>query len=120
MAKKVKFPLKMADDAQVRTLEELREHFDLTSVLGYYDDGRLIEWLTDRYYDDEAEKINALDSSAGDFKKQLCNILGAPYSEDEADVVNLADIAAKNERRERLKKFTADDKILAAADRVAF
>jgi len=68
MAKKVKFPLKMADETPVRTIEELREHFDLASVLGYYDNGRLVEWLTDRYYEDEASKINALDSSAGNFK----------------------------------------------------
>ena len=114
---KVKFPLKMADEAQVRNLEELREHFDLASVLGYYDSGRLVEWLTDRYYEDEAEKISVLDSSAPDFKKCLCDILGAAYVADDLD---MADIAGKNERRERLKQFTADDKILAAVDRVAF
>jgi hypothetical protein len=33
MAKKVKFPLTMADGAQVRTLEELREHFDLAGAV---------------------------------------------------------------------------------------
>jgi TPR repeat protein len=120
MAKKVKFLLKMADEAQVRSLEELREHFDLASVLGYYDDGRLIEWLTDRYYEAEAEKVKALDPKASDFKKYLCDILDAPYSEDKADGVDLAEISARNERLKRLKEFTSDDKILAAMDSVAY
>ena len=117
---KIKFPLKMANGEQVRTFEELRKHFDLASVLGYYDNGRLIEWLTDRYFEDEAEKIKALDSSSGDFKKQLCEILGAPYSEDAAVGLSMSNIAGRNKRRELLKEFTADDKILAAVDRVAF
>ena len=36
MAKKIRFPLKLAEGAEVRTLEELREHFDLEALLGYY------------------------------------------------------------------------------------
>jgi TPR repeat protein len=120
MAKKVKFLLKMADEAQVRSLEELREHFDLASVLGYYDDGRLIEWLTDRYYEAEAKKVEALDPKASDFKKSLCEILGVDYSKIGADYVSLTGISARNERLKRLKEFTADDKVLAAVDSVAF
>lgn len=120
MAKKIKFPLKMADGSQVRNIEELREHFDLTAVLSYYTSGRLAEWLTDRYYDVEAEKIKALEPSAKEFKKNLCEILAVPYSETGADDVDLANIAVKNERYERLKQFTADDTILAAVDLVAF
>jgi TPR repeat protein len=99
---------------------QLREHFDLASMLGYYDNGRLYEWLTDRYYENEAEKINKLDSSASDFKKQLCAILGVGYAEEASGAVELTDIAARNARRERLKQFTADDTILAAVDSVAF
>ena len=44
----VKFPLIMSDGTPVRTIEELREHFDLEAVLGYYSNGRLIKWLEDR------------------------------------------------------------------------
>lgn len=32
MRKNIKFPLKMKDDFPVRTMEELREHFDLTKM----------------------------------------------------------------------------------------
>ena len=57
MAKKIRFPLKMANGTDVRTIEELRTNFDLTTVLGYYADGKLITWLRDRFYDTEADKI---------------------------------------------------------------
>lgn len=120
MAKKVKFALQMSDGEQVRTLEELREHFDLESVLNYYENGRLYEWLIDRYYDEEAEKINVLDFSASDFKKKLCEVLEVPYLETEAKRVDLSDISKRNERREFLKRFTSDDVILDSVDRVAF
>ena len=52
MARKVKFPLKLADGTEARTLDELREHFDSESVVGYFHDGRLLTWLRSRYYDD--------------------------------------------------------------------
>ncbi|MCL1986453.1 MAG: hypothetical protein FWG64_00565 [Firmicutes bacterium] len=116
--KKIKFPLKMADDKQVRTLEELRENFDLAAVLGYYDDGRLTEWLTDRYYENEAEQVKSLNPKSPNFKQQLCEVLGAAYSADET--MSLEEIAARNERLAKLKQFTAEDTILAAIDRVAF
>ena len=41
----IKFPLKMANGALVRTIEELRENFDIVSVLTYYKDGRLVKWF---------------------------------------------------------------------------
>ncbi len=47
MARKIRFPLRMKNGAEVRTLEELRENFDLESVLGYYTDGKLQTWLAD-------------------------------------------------------------------------
>jgi hypothetical protein len=120
MAKKVKFPLKMADDTQVRTLEELRERFDLATVLSYYNNKKLQEWLEDRYYESEAEKVKALEPSSPNLKQQLCEILGVQYSEEKAASVDLTKIAAANDKREKLKQFTADDEILKNADRVAF
>lgn len=109
----------MADGIQVRTLEELREHFDLGIVLEYYASGRLDKWLKNGYYDKEAEKIRALDSASNDFKKSLCDILSVPYLESDDEHIDLDDIAKRNERRRYLRQFTDDDKILAA-DNVAF
>lgn len=116
----VKFPLKMSDGTPVRTIEELREHFDLKAVLGYYSNGRLVKWLEDRYYDEEAEKVKALDPSLDDFGKNLCSILGVDYLGNEDDGLDLAEITKKRERLELLKKYTADDGVLMSADRVAF
>lgn len=116
----VKFPLKMADGAMVRTLEDLREHFDLTTVLSYYDNGRLVKWLENGYYDEEAKQIAALDSFSDSFKDELCAVLGVNYSENETEQVTLADVSNRNQRLERLKQYTADDSILAKIDCVAF
>jgi len=120
MPKKIKFPLKMANEASVRTLEELRENFNLASVLSYYDNGQLVEWLSDRYYDSEAEQIGILDVSSSSFNEKLCEILGVEYSGEISAGVDLSDIATRNERREQLKKFTSDDAILEAVGSVAF
>lgn len=116
---KIKFALKMADGAEVRTLDQLREHFDLASVLGYYSSGRLYDWLESRGYD-EAEKLKALNPSSASFQKDLCEVLRVAYSEPENPDLSLSEIAARNGRLERLKLFTVDDTILAAVDRVAF
>ena len=120
MAKKVKFPLMLHGDRAVRTLEELRDHFDFASVLGYYENGRLVEWLSVWYYDDEAEEVKKLDAKSSDFKNRLCDILGVPFPGEMAENVSMTYVAQKNERLEQLKKITADDKILAAVDNVAF
>lgn len=118
MAMKIKFPLKMPDGAEARTIEELREHFDLATVLSYYSNGRLAKWLEDRYYDDEAKKVAELSSSSDDLGKQICDILGVAYSEDTK--VDVGTIFKNTDKHRRLKEFTSDDNILAAADRVAF
>ncbi len=116
----VKFPLKMADGTAVGTMEELREHFDLEAVLSYYSNGRLVKWLEDRYYDEEAGKVRALDSASENFSIKLCEILGVPYSEDVDKGLDIGDIFNKNKRYELLKKYTTDENILSKADDIAF
>ena len=116
----MKFPLKMSDGAMVRTVEDLREHFDLATVLSYYENGRLIKWLENGYYDEEAEKVAALAPASGSLVEGLCDILGVDYSAHKTAQVDLDDIAKRNQHLEQLKQITADDAILAAVDRVAF
>ena len=99
MAKKIRFPLKMKDGTDVRTLDELREHFDLESVLGYFADGKLKTWLADRYYDEMAQKVVALSADAPDLNAQLCGIIGVDYSAQEDDT----DIEALQRRQEKLR-----------------
>ena len=57
MVIKIKYALTMADGAKVRTLEDLRDHFDWPHVLGYFLDGKLAEWLRDRYFDELKARI---------------------------------------------------------------
>ena len=54
--RKIKFALELKDGQEARSMEELREYFDLRKIIGYLHDGRLVEWLEDRFYQDEAGK----------------------------------------------------------------
>ena len=116
MARKVKFPLKMADGAEVRTIDELKEHFDLEAIVGYFSDGRLLTWLQSRYYDEEADKVATLDKNDSQIHKKLCAIFGVE-SEEEVDP---EEIARRQERLNTLKQYTADREIWERVDQVAF
>ena len=116
MARKVKFPLEMADGAEVRTIEELKEHFDVESVVGYFTDGRLLNWLQSRYYDDEADKVERLTKDDPQLHKKLCGIFGVESAED----VDPEEIARRQERLNRLKQYTDDREIWNLVDQVAF
>ena len=116
MAKKIKFPLKLADGTEARTLDELKEHFDIESVVGYFSDGRLLNWLRSRYYDDEADKVEQLTKDDPQLHKKLCEIFGVE-SEEEVDP---EEIARRQERLNRLKQYTDDKEIFERVDQVAF
>lgn len=116
----VKIPLKMSDGVVVRTIEDLREHFDLEAVLGYYSSGRLAEWLKEKYYDEEAGKIKALKESSRKFNQELCEILGVEYSEKADEKLDIKAIKRKNEHYELLKRYTTDEKILSMIDDIVF
>ena len=98
MARKVKFPLKMADGASVRDPDELKMHFDLLSVLEYYANGKLAEWLDNCLYTHEAQAVRALDSSAEDFSQKLCDILGVAYTEQDGSAI-LEKVSDRNKHR---------------------
>ena len=116
MARKIKFPLKLADGTEARTLDELREHFDVESVIGYFKDGRLLTWLKSRYYDDEAQKVSRL-TNDNNLPKNLCAIFGV---ETELDEIDVEKIAWRQERLNRLKQYTDDKEIFERVDQVAF
>lgn len=119
MAKKIRFPLQMKDGAAVRTLEELREHFDLESVLGYFADGKLKTWLSDRYYDEMAEKVASLTADTPDLNAKLCEIFGVEYSSD-ADETDFEALQRRNEKLRVLREVTDNQAILNNVDAVAF
>ena len=114
MARKVKFALEMADGTKVRSnIEELREHFDMESIISHYLSGKLLEWLEDRYYDDEAIKIADLDKNAPNLNAQLCAIIGVDASE--FDALDTEAVERLNEKKAILQQKTSDETIIANA-----
>ena len=118
MGKKIRFPLKM-NGVDVRTIEELREHFDLESVLGYFVNGKLVTWLRDRYYNKEAMAIDALSADDERFARKLCDILKVSYS-DSVDDIDMEYIKRRQEKIALLSQITSDERLLSKIDNVAF
>ena len=115
---RIKFPMILKDGAEVNRLDALREHFDLTKIIGYFNDGQLVKWLDDRFYHDEMDAIKNLAPDAPDFPKRLCEIFEIPVDEKITDEIET--IAWRNERLTRLRTFTSDENILRQVDFVAF
>ena len=118
MAKKIRFPLQM-NGTDVRTIEELRENFDLSSVLGYLTNGKLVAWLEDRYYDNEAMAVRTLSTDETDLNQKLMSILGV--SDDvKTEEIDLEEIQRRNEKLMLLRQITDDEEIIDNVDCVAF
>ncbi len=119
MARKIKFALEMADGTKVRTnIEELREHFDLESVMGYFLSGKLQEWLEDRYYEKEADEIANLNKDDAEIRIRLCEILGVEPPDSEE--ININSIELINKKKAMLRQVTDDESIIEHAAQVAF
>ena len=67
---------------EVKTLEELREHFDLEKIVEYFKSGELVEWLADRFYDDEADALENLSAEDKNLAQKICAALGVECDED--------------------------------------
>lgn len=117
MAKKIKFPLKLKDDFQVRTLEELKEHFDLDKVVAYFLDGKLLTWLKARYYEPEIKAVRNLRKNDPELQKKLCQIFGIEHSDYQLDI---NEVEERNRRLGILRQFTSDPTVLEQVASVAF
>lgn len=119
MIRKNKSPLMMADGTNVSSsLDELRAHFDIESIINYFHSGQLTQWLEDRYYEEEAEKMKSLDKNSSDLKQQLCSILGvSPSRYAVTDAVQLKRIS---EKERLLYNRTTDKEIIKLAPQTAF
>lgn len=118
MAKKVKFPLDMGNDIMVRTIEELRENYNAEKVTEYFFNDKLMTWLEDRYYDDEAEQVRKLSSLSdkSNVDARLAEIFGVLIDKE----VDIEAIELRREKLEKLREITSDDEILDNVDFVAF
>ena len=110
---KIKAPL-IVKGVEVRDIEALRENFDIETIIDYAFDGKLSKWLRERFYDDEADEIDALSENDPELEDKIYDIfqVDPPMSEEE--------IAWRNERLAKLKEYTDDEDILANVDNVAF
>lgn len=117
--RRIKFALELQDGEQARTMEDLKHYFDINKIIGYYQDGKLLSWLEDRFYDDEADAIKKLSGDEKDLDKRLCHIFHVDYTVLD-EVEDVETIAWRKERLERLKQFTANPLILDNVDVVAF
>ena len=116
MAKKIKFPLEMGDGERVRTLDELRDHFDAEKLVGHFASGKLQIWLSDRHYQAEYEQVAALDVKCGNLLQELCRILRIERTLEDVKV----DEVLRRQRLEReISQYTDDEEILSHLERVA-
>ena len=116
--KKVKFPLDMGNDVLVRDIDELKENFNIEKVTEYFLNGKLLTWLNDRFYDEEAEQVEELSSETDKslLAGKLCRIFEIEIESD----VDIEAIERRKERLEKLRGITSDDDVLANVDHVAF
>jgi hypothetical protein len=64
----------------IRTIDGLRDHFDIDDVMDLFCDGRLVKWLADK--DTElAERVKAIDGDDFSRAKALCDIFEVEYDE---------------------------------------
>ena len=104
MAKTIKFNLK-CDNASIRTLDDLREHFCIQDILDYYKNGLLARWLNVHGYVDELGKINNLQSTTDeDLIVQISSILNVECNENVVKE-SLAIIEYEKESNEIHRKY---------------
>lgn len=104
MAKKVRFPLEMDNGVEVRSVEELKENFSLSRVLGYVADGKLITWLQDRYATELADEVERLDKDDDELAKKVCQIFDIPF--DDGAMVELERAEERKRKLGLLKNYT--------------
>ena len=118
MARKIKFGLLMPDGTNITTLEDLQNHIknndDLSKLVEYFLDGRLTRWLEDRYYDEDAKKLQSVDKDDPDFALKLCKSLGVNYTPNES--VNIDLIEYEKRMRKSLEEVTLDSEMISNAD----
>lgn len=76
MARKVVVPLELKDGYMARTIDDLKEHFDLEMVINHFISGKLQKWLEDRNYNDYTEVIRELDIYESGTIVKICDCFG--------------------------------------------
>ncbi|MBR2773794.1 MAG: hypothetical protein IKD73_02275 [Selenomonadaceae bacterium] len=100
------FALRLKDNLEVRTLEELRDNFDLEKAIEYFHSGELLQWLEDRFYDDEADAIRELSGDDSNLSTKLCAALNVECDD------NLDFMRRVREKKAYLVEHTDDQTII--------
>ncbi len=100
------FKLKLKGGAEVSTLKELRESFNLEAVVGYFKSGDLLTWLEDRFYENEADAISEIDNTNRNLTAKICAVLNVECDD------NLEFIQRVREKKSILSDKTDDETII--------
>lgn len=108
----------MENGIEVRGMEELRENFSLSRIIHYFENGKLITWLKDRYEDELASEVESLERNDKELAKKISNIFGVTYNDA---VENALEEELERARRlELLKKYTDNASFIDKVDQIAF
>ncbi|MEI7025182.1 hypothetical protein [Paenibacillus sp. y28] len=100
----VRFPLRLRDGQEARTLEEVIAFFDPVKITGYFLDGRLAMWLEQRRYSELHEQLAVLHTcERAELPSRLCALFQVP-----SEVLSgLQLVFSQEELDERLKGIHA-------------
>ena len=80
----------MVDGQKVRTLEELRENYNLEDILAHFYSGKLQKWLASRDYKHELEQVkNIVSSNKLDVSSKLLDIFKIEHDKKELQYFNV-------------------------------
>lgn len=82
MIKLVKFNL-LIDGQRCRTIEDLRNNFNILDVMEEFQNGKLEKWLKVRNFNEQFEQVKAIDKNSDllQIAQQLCKIFDVTVSE---------------------------------------
>lgn len=104
MSKSIKFNLH-CNDTSIRTLQDLRENFNVEDVLEQYENGMLLKWLEVRGYKLELEEIKKIeDKNEIDIIKKIIKILNIEENENKINE-NLYFLKYKKEKQSEIKEL---------------
>ena len=75
----VRFPLEMKNGVKVREINKFKEHFDIEIVISHFLNGKLLKWLENWNYEEEAKAISVLTKEDPELVKKLCEIFNVEY-----------------------------------------
>ena len=116
--KTIKFPLEMRDAYKARTIEDVELHFDGELLVQHYMSNKLQQWLEDRCYYEQLEKINRIHNIDDNLLHNICDALGIENKEEcNVDVLRAQE---KVKRINIIRKYTDSKEIIDHEELVAF